>query len=149
MEIIIGQALLDKNGMERLIHTARALTFSKVMPFQSSQSARPGVDGVPTLTQLLKDFDGTFVKLILWGGEKERRLRDVLWEPSFGTSIRALPGVGLDKLVVLFGPEEDFTAGEIEQAKAADYVVVGWGGLDLSADQRAFYAMASIHSLLC
>ena len=149
LQVIVCQAALEAKKMERLAAMTKGLEVWKLIIFKSALAADAAPAGAPTLTHLLKEFDASYVKLLISKKETERRLKDVLWEPSIGTTLREVPGLGLNRLVIVFGPDGDFTPDEINKAKAAGYLTVGLGSLNLPAEERAFYTLSCIHSLLC
>ncbi len=154
IEIILLQSILKGDKMDMLIQKATELGVSKILPLISERtiikvkspgkgkrwhsiakeaSQQSGRWEVPELAPVTC-FEDVFEKigeidfgLILWEGEQENRLKDVL--ERYPDSIK--------KICVFIGPEGGFTEKEIGLAKEKGFISVSMGDLILRAETAA------------
>jgi 16S rRNA (uracil1498-N3)-methyltransferase len=163
----LGQALTKPKSLDLIIQKATELGVSELAPLQSDHSvsqldeekAEARVEKWQKLTveaakqcgqnwlpvvhppRAPKDFFAAIprgaVKLIASLQDEARPLKTVLREhlPNLksGTPI-----------VVLIGPEGDFTPAEIGQARAAGFIPVSLGAIILRAETAAFFVLSAI-----
>ena len=151
IEIILLQSILKGEKMDMLIQKATELGVSKILPLISERtiikvkspgkekrwqsiakeaSQQSGRWEVPEFAPVTC-FEDVFEKigvidfgLILWEGEQENRLKDVL--ERYPDSIK--------KICVFIGPEGGFTEKEIGLAKEKGFISVSMGDLILRAE---------------
>ena len=154
IEIILLQSILKGEKMDMLIQKATELGVSKILPLISERtiikvkspgkekrwqsiakeaSQQSGRWEVPEFAPVTC-FEDVFEKigvidfgLILWEGEQENRLKDVL--ERYPDSIK--------KICVFIGPEGGFTEKEIGLAKEKGFISVSMGDLILRAETAA------------
>ena len=163
----LGQALTKPKSLDLIIQKATELGVSEFAPLQSDhcvsqldeEKAEARVEKWQKLTvevakqcgqnwlpvvhppRAPKDFVTTIprgaVKLIASLQDEARPLKTVLREHLPGLK----PGT---PIVVLIGPEGDFTPAEIGQARAAGFIPVSLGAIILRAETAAFFALSAI-----
>jgi len=118
---------------------------------QSGNNWLPEIHAPATLADVLT---GTFdLKLIAALAPGTVPLKHVLSAPGRSgllpaTPVNATSGraqKGAPTVLVLIGPEGDFTPAEVEQARAAGCVPVSLGSLTLRAETAALYALSVLH----
>ncbi|MBI5561472.1 MAG: 16S rRNA (uracil(1498)-N(3))-methyltransferase [Deltaproteobacteria bacterium] len=159
-EIILLQALPEKERMELIIQKTTELGVDAICPFKSRRSislaerdsvqrkshrwqeaarkaARqcrresiPVVHPCAAFGAALELASGAALKLILYEDRSARPLKAAL-----------RPAAGLSSIAVMSGPEGGFEAGEIAQAEAAGFVAVSLGTRILRAETAAIIAV--------
>ena len=163
----LAQALTKAKSMDMIIEKATELAVSEIVPLQSDHSVAQ-VDGekadakvekwsklaieaakqcgqnwlpVVRAPQAPKDFVTALpkgaVRLIASLQPEAKPLKHVLREQLAGFK----PGT---PIVVMIGPEGDFTPAEIGAARAAGFLPVSLGKIILRAETAAFFALSSI-----
>jgi len=161
VDLLLLQALPDKERMELIIQKATELGVKAIVPFKSLRSislqereARqpkahrwqhvalratkqcrraylPYVAPYCTFREALQLAEGADLKIILYEGEKGRGLRELL------------EGVSPPrKVALLVGPEGGWEAEEVEEASERGFVPVGMGGRILRTETAAITACA-------
>jgi 16S rRNA (uracil1498-N3)-methyltransferase len=163
----LAQALTKAKSMDLIIEKATELAVSEIVPLQSDHSvaqvdeekAEAKVEKWQKLTveaakqcgqnwlpvvhppQAPKDFLAAFpkgaVKLIASLQHEAKPLKGVLREQLAGLK----PGT---PVVVMIGPEGDFTPSEIGMARSAGFLPVSLGKIILRAETASFFALSSI-----
>jgi 16S rRNA (uracil1498-N3)-methyltransferase len=163
----LAQALTKAKSMDLIIEKATELGISELAPLQSEHSVAQvddekadakvekwkkltieaakqcGQNWLPVVRppQAPKDFVPALpkvaVKLIASLQAEARPLKTVLREHLAGLK----PGT---PIVVMIGPEGDFTPSEIGQARAAGFLPASLGKIILRAETAAFFTLSSI-----
>jgi len=163
----LAQALTKPKSMDLILQKATELGVSELAPLQSDHSVAQvdeekaeakvekwqkltieaakqcGQNGLPVVRppQAPKDFVGAIprgaVKLIASLQPEARSLKTALREQLQGLK----PGT---PIVVMIGPEGDFTPAEIGMARAAGFIPVSLGKIILRAETAAFFVLSSI-----
>jgi 16S rRNA (uracil1498-N3)-methyltransferase len=163
----LAQALTKPKSMDLILQKATELGVSELAPLQSDHSIAQvddekaeakvekwrkltieaakqcGQNWLPAVHAPLapKDFIGTVprgaVKLIASLQGEAKPLKSVLREHLTGLK----PGT---PIVVMIGPEGDFTPAEIGQARSAGFIPVSLGKIILRAETAAFFALSAI-----
>jgi len=163
----LAQALTKAKSMDLIIEKATELAVSELVPLQSDHSVahvddekaeakvekwtkltieaakQCGQNWLPVVRapQTPKDFVATLpkgaVKLIASLQAEAKPLKTVLREQLAGLK----PGT---PIVVMIGPEGDFTPAEIGAARAAGFLPVSLGTIILRAETAAFFTLSSI-----
>jgi 16S rRNA (uracil1498-N3)-methyltransferase len=163
----LAQALTKAKSMDLIIEKATELAVTEIAPLQSDHSvaqvddekAEAKVEKWQKLTieaakqcgqnwlpvvhspQAPKDFITALpkgaVKLIASLQHEAKPLKGVLREQLTGLK----PGT---PVVIMIGPEGDFTPSEIGQARSAGFLPVSLGKIILRAETAAFFALSSI-----
>lgn len=163
----LAQALTKTKSMDLIIEKATELGISELVPLQSDHSvaqvgeekAEAKVDKWRKLTveaakqcgqnwlpivhppQAPKDFLAALpkgaVKLIASLQNEAKPLKGVLREQLNGLK----PGT---PIIIMIGPEGDFTPAEIGQARSAGFHPVSLGKIILRAETAAFFALSSV-----
>lgn len=161
------QALTKNKSMDLIIEKATELAVSEIAPLQSDHSVAQvdeekaegkvekwrkltieaakqcGQNWLPVVhpPQAPKDFLAALpkgaVKLIASLQAEAKPLKGVLREHLNGLK----PGT---PIVIMIGPEGDFTPSEIGQARSAGFLPVSLGKIILRAETAAFFALSSI-----
>lgn len=162
-DIVVCQALLKSNKMEIVLQKSIELGATRFIPFVSSRSiplwdesknrdkvrrwgeiitaalkqsgARPLplLDHIVDLSELITlDFYG-FIKFILWEGERNRSIRQVLSGSQ-----------DISKVVFMVGPEGGFSRDEIDCAQKCGFLTVGLGDNVLRAETVALAVLSSV-----
>jgi 16S rRNA (uracil1498-N3)-methyltransferase len=118
----------DSNQKQR--HRQRWCEIAKQACIQSGRNNLPIVEPVKEINQILTQVESYDSRLILTLLEKKRNLRDIVCEP--------LP----KNVLILIGPEGDFTPQELTQAKTAGFIPVFLGDLVLRLDTAAIAVAA-------
>jgi len=159
LEIILLQALPEKERMEFIIQKATELGVSAIIPFKSERSISleererkqkkslrwqeiaikavqqsrrakiPKVESYRTFEEALEVCKGDVLKILLWE-KKGLNLRNVLKE--------YFP----QKVYVMIGPEGGFNEGEVELAKGKGFIAIKLGQRILRTETAAIALMA-------
>jgi 16S rRNA (uracil1498-N3)-methyltransferase len=165
--VCLAQALTKAKSMDLIIEKATELAVSEIAPLQSDHSVAQvddekaeakvekwrkltiesakqcGQNWLPAVhaPQAPKDFVATLpkgaLKLIASLQPDARPLKAVLRE-QLGTLKPGTP------IVVMIGPEGDFTPAEIGQARSSGFLPVSLGKIILRAETAAFFVLSSI-----
>ena len=165
--VCLAQALTKAKSMDLIIEKATELGVSELAPLQSDHSVahvgeekadakvekwqkltveaakQCGQNWLPVIhpPQAPKDFVAALpkgaVKLIASLQHEAKPLKGVLREQLTGLK----PGT---PIVVMIGPEGDFTPAEIGQARSAGFHPVSLGKIILRAETAAFFALSAI-----
>ncbi len=100
---------------------------------QCGRVGTPTIGGLDSLDDFIKQTAEQPLKVVLWEGERENSLKDVLR----GTSV--LGGVAL-----LVGPEGGLEAQELERAVEAEFIPVSMGQRKLRTETAALAALAIV-----
>jgi len=163
----LAQALTKPKSMDLILQKATELGVSELAPLQSDHSISQvdeekaeakvekwqkltiaaakqcGQNWLPTIHSPVapKDFIATVprtaIKLIASLQHEARPLKSALREHIAGLK----PGI---PIVVMIGPEGDFTPAEIGQARSAGFIPVSLGKIILRAETAAFFALSAI-----
>jgi 16S rRNA (uracil1498-N3)-methyltransferase len=163
----LGQALTKSKSLDLIIQKATELGVSELAPLQSDHSVaqideekaesktgkwqklaieaakQSGQNWLPIIhpPRAPKDFFATVpagaVKLIASLQNEAHPLKRALREHLPNLK----PGA---PIVILIGPEGDFTPAEIGQARAAGFIPVSLGSIILRAETAAFFALSAI-----
>jgi len=161
--VVLGQGIPKGRTMDLIVQKATELGVACLVPLFLARSVpRPGADGwaarvgrwrriaqeaaqqcgragMPTVVepQSLADFlectSSRPLKVVLWEGERERPLKEVL---------RKAAGVG--GIALLVGPEGGLGPQEVDEAVAAGFVAVSLGRRKLRAETAALAALAIV-----
>lgn len=154
LEIVLLQALPDKERMELIIQKATELGVSAIFPYQSERSTSlgereakqkkahrwqhiavkavqqcrrakvPWVANCRSFEEVLKDCGEDGLKILLWEKEGEH-LKNVLKQQS------------IEKVYVMVGPEGGFSEGEVQRAKGRGFLPVKLGQRILRTETAA------------
>jgi len=131
----LGVAQLDDEKAESKVEKWRKLVTEAAK--QCGQNWLPSVHPPRAPREFLGEIPRGAVKLIASLQPEARPLKSVLRE-----HLSALkPGT---PVVVMIGPEGDFTPAEIGQARAAGFIPVSLGKIILRAETAAFFALSAI-----
>ncbi len=161
IEIVLLQALPDKERMELIIQKATELGVDMIVPFKSKRSidlaerearqpkahrwqdialraARQCRRGRVPLVAEYTDMPGALkwaeecsLRVVLWEGEKERHLKNILRECGNPVAV-----------ALMNGPEGGWTKGEIKTLEKSDYLPTSLGGRILRTETAAITAVA-------
>jgi 16S rRNA (uracil1498-N3)-methyltransferase len=101
---------------------------------QSQRSRTPIIEPVTNIEEVIKNSDGYSLKLIPHLSGERRLLRDILAEDAPKS----------DSIIVLIGPEGDFTPGEVALALAHGFTAVSLGDTVLRVAAAAIAAASYI-----
>ena len=162
VDLLLLQALPDKERMELIIQKATELGVKVIVPFKSRRSisleereARqpkahrwqhvalratkqcrraylPYVAPYCTFREALDLAEGIDLKIMLYEGERKRKMRDVLKGRSISPR----------RISLLVGPEGGWEAEEVREASERGFVPVGMGGRVLRTETAAIAACA-------
>lgn len=121
---------LDKS--KSLSRFKRWLTISESASCQSQRSVMPVIEQVQKIGKLLAESDEYDVKLILALTGNRKSLKD------------AFSVEGAKNILVLIGPEGDFTPAEVSAAEQKGFIPISLGDLVLRVDTAAIAAAAYI-----
>lgn len=121
---------LDKS--KSLSRFKRWLTISESASCQSQRSVMPVIEQVQKIGKLLAESDEYDVKLILALTGNRKSLKDVF------------PAAGAKNILVLIGPEGDFTPAEVWAAEQKGFIPITLGDLVLRVDTAAIAVAAYI-----
>jgi 16S rRNA (uracil1498-N3)-methyltransferase len=154
LEIILLQALPEKERMEMIIQKATELGVSAILPFQSERSISleereakqkkahrwqsvavkavrqsrrakvPPVEGCRPFQEVLGDCTEDGLKILLWEKEGQPLKRVVRQRPT-------------KKIYVIVGPEGGFTEGEVRLAEEKGFIAVKLGQRILRTETAA------------
>ncbi len=163
----LAQALTKKNAMELILQKATELGVAEIVPLQSDHSVAqvddekadakldkwhrltieaakqcgqnwlPKVHAPLTPREFLPGIPKNALKLIASLQPEAKPLKTVLREHLAGLK----PGT---PIVVMIGPEGDFTPAEIGAARAAGFAPVSLGKIILRAETAAFFTLGAI-----
>jgi 16S rRNA (uracil1498-N3)-methyltransferase len=128
-------AQVDDEKIESKVEKWRTLTIEAAK--QCGQNWLPAVHAPRAPKDFIAEIPRGAVKLIASLQQEAKPLKGVLREqvPSLK------PGT---PIVVMIGPEGDFTAAEIGQARAAGFIPVSLGKIILRAETAAFFVLSAI-----
>lgn len=165
--VCLAQALTKAKSMDLIIQKATELGISEIVPLQSDRSVaqvdgdsaeakvekwrqitidaakQSGQNWVPSLLAPVKPkafVDGlprNAIKIIGSLQSEARPLKKILQE-TIGTA------KGPRKIVLMIGPEGDFTPAEIGEARAAGFLPVSLGPTVLRSETAAIYTLSAI-----
>lgn len=167
--ICLAQALTKAKAMDLIIQKATELGVSEIVPLQSDRSVaqvdsdsaeskvekwrqitidaakQSGQNWLPNVMAPLKpksfveSLPRNSIKLIGSLQSEARPLKKVLQE-----TVGATQGKGPRKVVLMIGPEGDFTPAEIGEARAAGFLPVSLGPIVLRSETAAIYTLSTI-----
>lgn len=153
--ITLAQSLPKGGKMEFIIQKATELGSSQIVPFISSRSiprlagdratakvARwkkvaveasrqcgradvPEVSEIMSFDEMLRSADGDALRIILWEGEEERGMREILTDERYKNSTEHW---------VVIGPEGGFSWEEVERARQRGFLSASLGRLILRTE---------------
>ncbi len=153
--ITLAQSLPKGSKMEFIIQKATELGVSRIVPFISSrsisrltgdratgkaarwrkvaveasrQSGRgdvPEVSEIVSFDEMLRTEDGDALRIILWEGEAQQGIREILTDERHA---------GADSFCIVIGPEGGFSWEEIEKARRGGFLSAGLGRLILRTE---------------
>ena len=167
LQIILLQALPEKERMELIIQKTTELGVSAILPFQSERSISlkereakqkkahrwqqiavkavqqsrrakvPEVGACRSFEQVLEDCKEEGLKILLW--EKEgKNLKEVLKSPPFGKGGEGGFKTNRPGMVyIMVGPEGGFTQEEVEWAKKKGFIPIKLGNRILRTETAA------------
>lgn len=165
--ICLAQALTKAKSMDLIIQKATELGVSEIVPLQSDRSVaqvdsdsaetktekwrqitidaakQSGQNWVPTVLTPQKpkafvdSLPRTAIKIIGSLQSEARPLKKILQETIGATK-------GPRKVVLMIGPEGDFTPAEIGEARAAGFLPVSLGPTVLRSETAAIYTLSTI-----
>lgn len=160
-EISVGQAILKGEKMDWFIQKATELGVAGIVPLltertvagktglrqqrwqkialeaaqQSGRCSIPSVSAPHSLSSFLTEASTSDLKLLLWEGEEEKKLKEVLR----GTQMNGeRPG----RISLLIGPEGGWTAEEVSVARRAGFATASLGRGILRAETAGVAALA-------
>lgn len=163
LDLLLLQALPDKERMEWIIQKATELGVTAIVPFYSQRSTRleerearqpkahrwpsvarrasqqcrrPAVPVIAPYTDFftaLQHAEGFDLKVLLWEGEHEIGLKGICPE-----------GERPSRICVLVGPEGGFTDGEVRLARESGFLSIGLGPRILRTETAAVGVIAII-----
>ncbi len=138
--------------LDRVRFASRKLRWQKVAREAAKQCGRttiPQVQGLspwPTVLSALSDFDLKLLFSLVSLGKQTQRLKDVLRAYNKSPSPAAAgEGSKAKKIILLIGPEGDFTPEEVRGALNAGCIAVSLGKNILKSDTAAISALAMIN----
>jgi 16S rRNA (uracil1498-N3)-methyltransferase len=153
--ITLAQSLPKGSKMEFIIQKATELGVSRIVPFISSRSiprltgdraagkaARwrkiaveasrqcgrgdvPEVGEIVSFDEMLRSADGDVLRIILWEGEAQRGIREILTDERHA---------GANGFCIVIGPEGGFSWKEIEKARQSGFLSASLGRLILRTE---------------
>ena len=161
--ITLAQSLPKGGKMEFIIQKSTELGVSRIIPFISSRSiprltgdraagkvARwgkvaveasrqcgradvPEVSEITSFDEMLRSVDGSALRIILWEGEDQHGLREILTDER---------NAGADSFCIVIGPEGGFSWEEIEQARQKGFLSASLGRLILRTETAPLAALS-------
>ena len=129
---------LDEKGVEKKI--ARWREIAKSATRQSKQAWIPKVEPLTSMNHVLTNIGQSTTMLLCTPVGNNMDLKDVLTERQF---------TGDANLMILIGPEGDFSSNECQAAKAAGATPVSLGPSVLRTDTAAIFAMSAVRYQFC
>jgi len=153
--ITLAQSLPKGSKMEFIIQKATELGVSRIVPFISSRSIPrlsgdraagkakrwrkvaveasrqcgrgdvPEVSEIVSFNEMLRAADGDTLRIILWEGETEKGIREILTDERYA---------GANGFCIVIGPEGGFSWEEIEKAQQEGFLSVSLGRLILRTE---------------
>jgi 16S rRNA (uracil1498-N3)-methyltransferase len=120
----------DSGAMRTLARRSRWQKIAREAARQCGRADVPDVEPVTSFATALAATTKEALKLLLWEGEREHRLRAVL------------PREPPTRLVAAVGPEGGFALDEVEAARAAGFVTVGLGTRVLRTETAALVLLS-------
>jgi 16S rRNA (uracil1498-N3)-methyltransferase len=120
----------DAGAMRALGRRARWQKIAREAARQSGRADVPEIEPVTPLSTALAAAAKDALKILLWEGEREHALGQVLPPPPVA------------RVVIAVGPEGGFSVEEVEAARAAGFVSVGLGPRVLRTETAALVVLA-------
>jgi 16S rRNA (uracil1498-N3)-methyltransferase len=125
----------DAEARRTMSRRARWQKIAREAARQSGRPEVPEIEPVTALSTALAAAPKDALKLLLWEGEREHTLRDVI-----GASGKTSDPIG--RIVIGVGPEGGFAPEEAEAARAAGFHTVGLGPRILRTETAALVTLA-------
>jgi len=134
----LGASQIIALATERTIpgQRGRVLRWQRIAVEAAEQCGRtkvPQVEGPLPLQAFLEDQSIRGVQILLWEGEADLKLRDILRGHPFP-----------EKLTLIVGPEGGFTAKEVDEAQKKGYRIVSLGPRVLRTETAALVALSIV-----
>lgn len=165
LRIGLLQALPKANKMDYIVQKATELGVDRIIPFHSTrtvpgfspeknatrvirwhsiavEAARqcgradiPWIGNILSFEEVIRSGGGDGCRIILWEGEPERNIKDVLQDVRHRN---------INDIAIVIGPEGGFTSGEIEKAGKAGFVAVNLGRIILRVETASVAVLSII-----
>lgn len=122
---ISERVIVNLDDKRRHARIERWRRIARASASQSQRNTLPAIDSISNLNEVLGQFRGFDLKLVPTILGERKSLKDIFGKSKF------------KEVMVLIGPEGDFTKAEIEQARASGFVPVTLGETVLRVETAA------------